>query len=118
MPPTRRTRSRTASCRSRWRAPASSGIETVACASTGNLANAVAAHAAAAGLESYVFIPSDLEEQKVLATGIYGTNLVAVAGNYDDVNRLCTELSGGARVGVRQHQHAPVLRGGLQDARL
>ena len=72
----------------------SSGFETIACASTGNLANAVAAHAAAAGLESYVFIPSDLEEQKVLATGVYGTNLVAVRGNYDDVNRLCTELSG------------------------
>jgi threonine synthase len=70
------------------------GFETIACASTGNLANAVAAHAAAAGLESYVFIPSDLEEQKVLATGIYGTNLVAVRGNYDDVNRLCTEVSG------------------------
>ncbi len=69
------------------------GFETIACASTGNLANAVAAHAAAAGLESYVFIPADLEEQKVLATGIYGTNLVAVRGNYDDVNRLCTELS-------------------------
>src|SRR5204862_4018262 len=66
----------------------------VACASTGNLANAVAAHAAAAGVESYVFIPSDLEEPKVLATGIYGTKLVAVKGNYDDVNRLCTELSG------------------------
>jgi threonine synthase len=70
------------------------GFETIACASTGNLANAVAAHAAAAGLESYVFIPSDLEEQKILATGVYGTNLVAVRGNYDDVNRLCTELSG------------------------
>ena len=69
------------------------GFETIACASTGNLANAVAAHAAAAGLESYVFIPADLEEQKVLATGVYGTNLVAVRGNYDDVNRLCTELS-------------------------
>ncbi len=69
------------------------GFETVACASTGNLANAVAAHAAAAGLESYVFIPHDLEEQKVLATGVYGTNLVSVRGNYDDVNRLCTELS-------------------------
>ncbi len=69
------------------------GFQTVACASTGNLANAVAAHAAAAGLESYVFIPSDLEEQKVLATGIYGTNLLSVKGNYDDVNRLCTELS-------------------------
>ncbi len=69
------------------------GYEVVACASTGNLANAVAAHAAAAGLESYVFIPSDLEEQKVLATGVYGTHLVAVRGTYDDVNRLCTELS-------------------------
>jgi threonine synthase len=69
------------------------GYEVVACASTGNLANAVAAHAAAAGLESYVFIPSDLEEQKVLATGVYGANVVAVRGTYDDVNRLCTELS-------------------------
>ncbi len=70
------------------------GYTTVACASTGNLANAVAAHASAAGLESYVFIPADLEEQKVIATGVYGTNLVAVRGNYDDVNRLCTEISG------------------------
>src|ERR687896_13745 len=70
------------------------GYEVVACASTGNLANAVAAHAAAAGLESYVFVPSDLEEQKILATGVYGTRLVAVNGNYDDVNRLCTQLAG------------------------
>jgi threonine synthase len=70
------------------------GFQTVACASTGNLANAVAAHASAAGLESYVFVPHDLEEQKVLATGVYGTNLVSVRGNYDDVNRLCTELAG------------------------
>jgi threonine synthase len=70
------------------------GYEVVACASTGNLANAVAAHAAAAGLESYVFIPADLEEQKILATGVYGTKLVAVRGTYDDVNRLCTELAG------------------------
>ena len=69
------------------------GYETVACASTGNLANAVAAHAAAAGLDSYVFVPADLEEQKLLATGIYGTNLVGIRGTYDDVNRLCTELS-------------------------
>jgi len=68
------------------------GFETVACASTGNLANAVAAHAAASGLESYVFVPSDLEEQKLLATGVYGTKLVGVNGNYDDVNRLCTQL--------------------------
>jgi threonine synthase len=69
------------------------GFDVVACASTGNLANAVAAHAAAAGLDSYVFVPADLEEQKILATGVYGTRLVAVRGNYDDVNRLCTELS-------------------------
>jgi threonine synthase len=69
------------------------GFTTIACASTGNLANSVAAHGAALGLESYVFIPADLEEQKILATGIYGTKLVAVKGNYDDVNRLCTELS-------------------------
>src|SRR3984885_9618648 len=70
------------------------GFQTIACASTGNLANAVAAHASAAGIESYVFVPFDLEEQKVLATGVYGTNLVSVRGNYDDVNRLCTELAG------------------------
>ncbi len=68
------------------------GMQTIACASTGNLANSVAAHAAALGMESYVFIPADLEEQKVLATGVYGTNLVSVQGSYDDVNRLCTEL--------------------------
>ena len=69
------------------------GFETIACASTGNLANSVAAHGAALGMESYVFIPADLEEQKILATGVYGTKLVAVEGSYDDVNRLCTELS-------------------------
>ncbi len=68
------------------------GFQTIACASTGNLANSVAAHGAALGLESYVFIPADLEEQKVLATGVYGTKLIAVEGTYDDVNRLCTEL--------------------------
>src|SRR5438067_1652027 len=68
------------------------GFDTIACASSGNLANSVAAHGAALGLESYVFIAADLEEQKVLATGIYGTHLVAVEGSYDDVNRLCTEL--------------------------
>jgi threonine synthase len=70
------------------------GFGTIACASTGNLANAVAAHAAAAGLPSYVFIPSNLEEAKILATGAYGTHVVGIDGNYDDVNRLCTELSG------------------------
>jgi threonine synthase len=69
------------------------GFHTIACASTGNLAGAVAAYGAALGLESYVFIPADLEEQKVLAAGVYGTHLVAVRGNYDDVNRLCAELA-------------------------
>jgi threonine synthase len=70
------------------------GFTTIACASTGNLANAVSAHAAAAGLESYVLIPADLEQEKILATGAYGTNIVAIRGNYDAVNRLCTEVSG------------------------
>jgi threonine synthase len=70
------------------------GYTTVACASTGNLANAVAAHAAVAGLEAYIFIPADLESGKVVATAIYGPNLVAVKGTYDDVNRLCSEIAG------------------------
>jgi threonine synthase len=70
------------------------GFSTVACASTGNLANAVAAHAAAAGLPAYVFIPADLEEEKILATGVCGANVVGVRGNYDAVNRLCTEIAG------------------------
>src|ERR1051325_4772627 len=60
------------------------GFSTVACASTGNLANAVAAHAAHAGLEAYIFIPSDLEAGKIVATAIYGPNLIAVDGTYDD----------------------------------
>ena len=94
------------------------GFETIACASTGNLANAVAAHAASAGLESYVFIPADLEEQKVLATGVYGTNLVAVRGNYDDVNRLCTELSAEHDWAFVNINMRPVLRRGLEDARV
>ncbi|HYT40669.1 MAG TPA: threonine synthase [Acidimicrobiia bacterium] len=70
------------------------GFKTAACASTGNLANSVAAHATRAGMKSYVFIPSNLESGKVIATAIYGSNVVAVDGNYDDVNRLCAELAG------------------------
>jgi threonine synthase len=70
------------------------GYTTVACASTGNLANAVAAHAAFSGLEAYVFIPADLEAGKVVATAIYGPRLIAVKGTYDDVNRLCSEIAG------------------------
>src|SRR3954462_3792055 len=70
------------------------GFKTAACASTGNLANSVAAHAAHAGLRSYVFIPSNLEQGKVVTTAVYGGNVVAIEGNYDDVNRLCAELAG------------------------
>jgi len=70
------------------------GFKVAACASTGNLANSVAAHAARAGMRSYVFIPSDLEQGKVVTTAVYGGNLVAIEGNYDDVNRLCAELAG------------------------
>jgi threonine synthase len=70
------------------------GIKTVACASTGNLANSVGANAAAAGLEAVILIPHDLEATKVLATQIYGARVVAIRGTYDDVNRLCSEISG------------------------
>ena len=70
------------------------GFKVAACASTGNLANSVAAHAAHAGLRSYVFIPSNLEQGKVVTTSVYGGNVIAITGNYDDVNRLCAELAG------------------------
>jgi threonine synthase len=69
------------------------GYETIACASTGNLANAVAAAAARAGLKSVVFVPSNLEAGKIVTTAVYGGTLVAINGNYDDVNRLCTEVA-------------------------
>ena len=68
------------------------GFETIACASTGNLANAVAAYAARAGLECFVFIPYDLEPAKVTSISVFDPNLVTVRGNYDDVNRLCSQL--------------------------
>jgi threonine synthase len=69
------------------------GFERFACASTGNLANSVAAHAARAGVPSVVFIPADLEPGKVLTTAVYGGDVVAIDGSYDDVNRLCSELT-------------------------
>ncbi|HXH05923.1 MAG TPA: threonine synthase [Vicinamibacterales bacterium] len=69
------------------------GFEVFACASTGNLANSVAAHAARLGLACYVFIPDDLESGKVVGAGVYRPRLVAVRGTYDDVNRLCTEVA-------------------------
>lgn len=69
------------------------GFTTVGCASTGNLANSVAANAASAGLEAYILVPSDLENAKLLNTVVYGANLVRVHGTYDQVNRLCTQIA-------------------------
>lgn len=70
------------------------GFDTVACASTGNLANSVAANAASAGLRAYVFIPADLEQGKILNSLIYGANVIGIKGHYDEVNRLCAEIAG------------------------
>lgn len=69
------------------------GYDTVSCASTGNLANSVAAHAAKAGLKCYVFIPDGLEQGKIIGSAIYGPRTVAIRGTYDDVNRLCSEIA-------------------------
>ena len=69
------------------------GFDTVSCASTGNLANSVAAHAAEAGLKSCIFIPEGLEAGKILGTLVYGSQLISVNGSYDDVNRLCSEIA-------------------------
>jgi threonine synthase len=69
------------------------GFTTVGCASTGNLANSVAANAAAAGLQSYIFVPADLEPAKILGTSIYGAKVIGVTGTYDQVNRLCTQVA-------------------------
>jgi threonine synthase len=70
------------------------GINTVACASTGNLANSVAANAASAGLQSFVLIPADLEPSKILGSLVFGTNVIGIQGPYDHVNRLCSEVAG------------------------
>lgn len=69
------------------------GLDTVGCASTGNLANAVAAQAAAAGIPAWIFIPHDLERGKVIATSVHAPHLVRVQGTYDDVNRLCAQVA-------------------------
>jgi threonine synthase len=70
------------------------GFKVVACASTGNLANSVAANAASAGLKAYVFIPSDLEQGKVINSLVHGANVIGIKGHYDEVNRLCAEIAG------------------------
>jgi threonine synthase len=76
------------------------GLDTLGCASTGNLANAVAAHAARAGLPAWIFIPHDLEPAKIIGTAVYGHHLVRVRGTYDDVNRLCTQAADRFRWGI------------------
>src|SRR6059036_3437689 len=74
-------------------AAAAFGLDTIGCASTGNLANAVAAHAARAGLKAWIFIPDELEAGKIIGTSVYGARLVRVRGTYDDVNRLCAQVA-------------------------
>ena len=68
------------------------GFQIVSCSSTGNLANAVAAQAARMGFEAWIFIPADLEPAKVLGTQVFGARLIRIAGNYDQVNRLCSQI--------------------------
>src|SRR5437870_4016353 len=88
------------------------GFTTVACASTGNLANSVAANAAAAGMKAFVFIPSDLEQGKILNSLIYGATVIGIKGHYDEVKRRCAEIagkSGWALVNVNmRHYYAEV----------
>ena len=69
------------------------GFDTVGCASTGNLAHSVAAHAAAAGLHTFVMVPHDLEAGKMVGMSVFGPKVVRIAGNYDDVNRLCSQIA-------------------------
>lgn len=69
------------------------GFKTVACATTGNLGNSVAAQAVQGNLESYIFMPANLEQGKVIGTSIYGTNVIGINGNYDGVNRMCSEIA-------------------------
>lgn len=76
------------------------GLQTIGCASTGNLANAVAAHAARAGLRAWVFVPEDLEPAKIVGTAVYGPKLVRIRGTYDDVNRLCALLADRFKWGI------------------
>jgi threonine synthase len=90
MNPTNSFKDRVVSVAISW--ARANGFETIACASTGNLAHAVAAYSARAGLECFVFIPFDLEPAKVVSISVFDPNVVAVRGNYDEVNRLCSQL--------------------------
>jgi len=91
MNPTNSFKDRVVSVAVSW--AKANGFDTMACASTGNLANSVAAYSARAGMRCFVFIPANLEAAKVLATSVFAPNVVAVEGNYDEVNRLCSELA-------------------------
>ncbi len=91
------------------------GFTTAACASTGNLATSVAAHAASIGWPSVTLIPSDLEKSKIAMTAIFGGTVLGVEGSYDDVNRLCVDWSPNTPSGVRQRQPASLLRRGIED---
>ena len=91
------------------------GFQVFGCASTGNLAGSVAAHAARLGLPCYVFIPHDLEPAKVLGAAIYAPHVVAVEGNYDDVNRLCTQIADRYGWGFANINLRALLRGRRQD---
>src|SRR5438309_4826065 len=90
MNPTNSFKDRVVSVAVSW--ARANGFETIGCASTGNLANSVAAYSARAGLEAFVFIPVDLEPAKVVSISVFDPNVVAVRGNYDEVNRLCSQL--------------------------
>ena len=90
MNPTNSFKDRVVSVATSW--ARAQGFETIGCASTGNLANAVAAYAARAGMECYVFVPEDTEAEKLVATGVFEPNVVSVRGTYDEVNRLCSQV--------------------------
>src|SRR4030081_741802 len=90
MNPTNSFKDRVVSVAISW--ARSNGFETIACASTGHLANSVAAYAARAGMECYVFVPDDTEEGKLVATGVFEPNVGAVRGSYDEGNRLSRQL--------------------------
>jgi threonine synthase len=91
------------------------GFDTVGCSSTGNLANAVAAQAARLGLKTFILVPADLEPAKILNTQVYGATLVRVDGNYDHVNRLCSQIADRYNWGFVNVQPAPLLRRGIED---
>ncbi len=94
------------------------GFTVFACASTGNLANSVSAHAARLGLSCYVFIPDNLEPGKVTGASVHGPRIIAVHGNYDDVNRLCTQVADKYKWGFANINLRAVLRRRRQDLRL